>query len=119
MNVEKFRDVIARRIYVEEISCGEWADGIEECWKMEISLLTEDIPSTIDFLYNDCTADEYFWISEVLDDIIDLVHSKELVQCYKDLMEKFPEECSKYNIAESIERAEKILGWEVEHGEKG
>ncbi len=28
MNVEEFRKVIQRRIYVEEISRGEWAEGI-------------------------------------------------------------------------------------------
>ena len=52
MNIEKFREVIARRRYVEEISQGEWADGIEECQKKEIELLTEDIPTTID-LYDE------------------------------------------------------------------
>lgn len=118
MNIEKFREVIARRIYVEEISQGEWADGIEECQKKEIELLTEDIPTTIDFLRNECTADEYLWISEVIDDVVNLVPSKEFVQCYKDLMIKFPEECAKYNIAGSIESAEAILRWEAEHGEE-
>ena len=109
MNIELFKEVIARRIYVEEISQGEWGDGIEECWKKEIEILTEDIPSTIEYLQNDCTADEYSWISEVLDDIVELVPSRELVQCFKILMAKFPEECVKYNIAGSIESAEAIL----------
>ena len=75
------------------------------CQKKEIELLTEDIPTTIDFLRNECTADEYSWISEVIDDVVNLVPSKEFVQCYKDLMIKFPEECTKYNIAGSIENA--------------
>lgn len=119
MKIEEFRKVIARRIYVEEISYGEWDEGIEECWEKEIELLTEDIPSTIDFLKNDCTADEYSWISEVLDDIIERVPCKELVQCYKELMEKFPEECSKYNILGCVESAEAILRWEQENGQKG
>lgn len=46
------------------------------------------------------------------------VRSKELVQCYKDLMIKFPEECVKYNIAGSIASAEAILTWEDENGKK-
>jgi hypothetical protein len=118
MNVEEFRKVIQRRIYVEEISRGEWAEGIEDCWKKEIEILSEDIPSTIEFLKTDCTADEFSWISEVIDDIVDKYPSKELVEGYKSLMTKFPEECSKYNIAGVIEICENILKWEEEHGKK-
>ncbi|MCQ2526651.1 MAG: hypothetical protein MJ130_07775 [Lachnospiraceae bacterium] len=118
MNIEKFRETIARRIYVEEISQGEWADGIEECWKMEIEILSEDIPSTIEFLETECTADEYSWISEVLDDIVDKNPSSELVECYKSLMNKFPEECIKYNIAGVVEICENIIKWENDNGKK-
>lgn len=118
MNIAKFREVIKQREYVEEISCGEWADGIEECQKSLIEILSEDIPSTIDFLNNECTAGEYSWISEVLEDIIEKHPNAELVQCYKALMIKFPEECAMYNIAACIEGAEAILKWENEHGKK-
>ncbi len=116
MNIDRFREVIKRREYVSQISQDEWDEGIEECWKREVELLTEDIPSTIEFLKNECTAEEYSWISEVLEDIIEKKPSAELVQCYKTLMTKFPEECATYNIAGSIERAEAILRWEAEHG---
>ena len=43
MNVEKFREVIKRREYIEDISCGEWADGIEECQKQLIDILSEEL----------------------------------------------------------------------------
>jgi len=112
MNIEKFREVIARRIYVEDISQGEWKDGIEECLQKEIEILTEDISSTIEFLKNECTADEYSWISEVIDDIAAKTQSRALVETYKSLMEKFPEECKEYNIAGSIQFAEEALGSE-------
>jgi hypothetical protein len=118
MNIEKFREVVARRIYVEEISRGEWDDAIEECWKKEIDILSEDIPSTIEFLKNECTADEYTWISEVLDDVIEKKSSEELVECYKSLMKKFPEECDKCNISGVVEICENILKWEEENGQK-
>lgn len=118
MNIDKFKEVIARRIYVEKISFGEWDDGIEECRKKEIDLLTEDIPSTIEYLKTECTADEYSWISEVLDDVLEINPSKELVQVYKDLMPKFPEECQRYNIAGTVEIAENMIRWAEEHGEE-
>ena len=114
MRIEEFRKIIHEREQCHD----EWIYGVEQCWKKEIALLTEDIHSTIEFLKNDCTANEYFWISEILDDVVDIIPSKELVQCYKELMTKFPEEYSKYNIAESIENAEAILRWEDEHEKK-
>ena len=119
MNIEKFREVIKRREYVEDISRGEWADGIEECQKLLTEILSEDVPSTIDFLNNECTASEYSWISEVLENVIEKKPNAELVKCYKELMAKFPDECDTYNIAGAIEGAEAILKWEAEHGKGG
>ena len=115
MDIIKFREIIKQREETDD----EWDYGVKQCWKQEVEILTEDILSTIEFLKNDCTAEEYSWISEVLDDVVELVPNQELVQCYKDLMTKFPEECAKYNIAGSIESAEAILRWEKEHGKDG
>lgn len=109
MNIEKFREIIKERIYVEKISKGEWQDGIDKCWKKEIEILSEDIPSSIYFLTNDCTEDEYSWISEIIEDLAEKTGSKELIQCYKNLMVKFPNACKTYNIAESIKYAEDVL----------
>lgn len=118
MNIEKFRKIIKQREYIEKISYGEWSDGIEQCNKEEIKLLSEDIGATIEFLNNECTADEYSWISEIIDDLAEKTMSKELIDCYKNLMLKFPDECKKYNIAGSIEFAEGILNQEEEDDKK-
>lgn len=118
MNIEKFREVIAHRIYVEDISMGEWYDEIEKCQNDVTNIITEDIPSSIEFLKNECTDDEYSWISEVLDEIVVITHSREFLEVYKSLKEKFPEEYEKYNIEGMIESAEGILEWEEEHGEE-
>lgn len=105
MDVKKFREVITRREKVND----EDAYGVEQCWQEEIVILTEDIPSSIEFLRHDCTAKEYSWISEIIDDIAEQTGSYEFVDCYKSLMQKFPDECLKNNIAGSIEFAEKAL----------
>jgi hypothetical protein len=117
MNIELFREIIERREYVEEISHGEWADGIEDCWKQEISVLSEDVPGTIAFLKSECTASEYSWMSEVIDDLVAKTQSRELVEVYKSLMTKFPEECETYNIAGSVQFAEEALDNGESHGE--
>lgn len=109
MNIELFREIIARREYIEEISHGEWAEGIEDCWKREIVVLSEDIPGTISFFKAECTATEYSWISEVIEDLAAQTQSRKLVEAYKSVMAKFPEECEIYNIADSIQIAEEAL----------
>ena len=114
MKVDEFRRVIQERIRCHN----EWTYGIEKCWKEEIEILTEDIAGTIEFLRNECTADEYSWISEVIEDVVELVPNKELVRVYKNLMSKYPEESARYNIHDSIEQLETILEWEEQNGEK-
>ena len=114
MDVNKFREIIKQR----ENTDNEWDYGIEQCWKQEIEILSEDIPSTIEFLKNECTAEEFSWISEVFTDIVEKHPCKELVDCYKSLMAKYPEESTQYYIESVVEDAEKILRWEENHGSK-
>ena len=80
MDINSFREVIKQREETDD----EWDYGIEQCWKKEIEILSEDIPSTIDFLKNECTDEEYSWISEVIEDIAEKTNSYEFVMCYKD-----------------------------------
>ena len=105
MKIDEFRKIIHEREQCHD----EWTYGIERCWKKEIEILSEDIPSTKEFLNTECTAEEYSWISEVIDDVVEKVPNKELVNCYKNLMSKFPEECQKCNIAGVIEICESMF----------
>lgn len=105
MDVQKFRDVL-KKLDETEI---EYDYGIEMCWKEEVEILSEDIPSTIEYLQNQCTADEFMWISEIIDDLAEKTRSRELVECYKKLMAKFPEEAKKYHVDFCIECAEDFL----------
>ena len=109
MDIKRFREVIKERIRISIECQDEWDYGIEKCWKEETDILSEDIPSAIEFLRNECTADEYSWISEIIDDIAEKTNCREFVECYKGLMDKFVEESRKYNIAGSIECAESML----------
>jgi len=114
MNIKGFRELIKQREETDD----EWDYGVEQCWKKEVEFLSEDITSTIEFLDTECTAKEYSWISEVLEDVIEKKPSKELIECYKSLAIKFPEECEKYNISGVVEICENILKWEEENGKK-
>ncbi len=112
MDVKKFREIIKQR----ENTDNEWDYGIEQCWKQEIEILSEDISSTIEFLKNECTAGEFVWISEVFEDIVENNPCKELIDCYKSLMMKYPEESSKYYIDDIVVDAERILEREKNNG---
>lgn len=101
MNIGQFREVIKKR----EKCHNEWSYGIEQCWQEEIRILAEDIPSTIEYLKHECTADEFSWISEIIEDLASKTQNRELVECYISLKDKFPDEYRICNIAESIECA--------------
>lgn len=85
------------------------SDAIDILWNKEIELFTKDISATINFVKNDCTANQFSWMSEVWDDIVQKTKSKEFVEAVKETMKKFPEECKKFNIKGSIESAERYL----------
>lgn len=103
MDIIKFREVIRN---ISELDPNA---SYEECWRSEVAILSEDIPGTISFLNNECTEDEYVWISEIIDDLIAATQNKDLLECYKQLMTKFPDACSTYNIEYTIECAENAL----------
>lgn len=110
MDVQKFKEVIRRRKETHD----EYDYGVEMCNKEEIQVLAEDIPSTIEYLKNDCTADEFVWISEIIDDLAEKTRNRELMEYYKSLMGKFPEESKRYHVDFCIECAEDFLEDTVE-----
>lgn len=109
MNIKEFREVIMQRAQIEDESNGENQNGIDSCWEKEIEILSEDIPSSIEFIRNECTADEFSWISEVIDDVVSRTKSVEFLHCYKEAMDRFPEECRRYNILQSVHAAESVF----------
>ncbi len=48
----------------------EWTDGIEECWKEEVRILSESIPDTVEFLQSTCNDEEFYMLSEVFEELI-------------------------------------------------
>lgn len=57
--------------------------GLEESWKKITAILSENVIKTIDYIYNECTDEEFFWISEVFSDVSEIVQSKEFVQALR------------------------------------
>lgn len=118
MNIGKFKEIVRERSRITTECSDEWSFGIEKCWNEEIEILGEDVDATISFLQNECTAEEFSWISEIIDNLAERTRSRELVQAYKNLTDKFPEECKESNILESIKFAENALNEEVDDEER-
>ena len=81
--------------------------------KAEIEMLSRDLNETVQFLDNDCTAEQLVWISEVFEEISARLQSWEFIDALKRVADRFPEECDKYRIRDFITFAEGQLSPEV------
>ena len=79
----------------------------------EIALFTRNLQETVQFLDNDCTADQLSWMSEVFEEISAKLQSWEFIDALKRTADRFPEECKKHCIRDSIQFAEGQLSAEV------
>ena len=79
MDIAKLKETIQRRISLELND--DFAQ--EECWNIERDILVNDIPGAIDFLKT-CSEEEFYWLSEVFDEVIDQTQSQELYQVMWD-----------------------------------
>ncbi|MCU7738565.1 hypothetical protein N7983_12515 [Priestia megaterium] len=64
--------------------------GIQKSWNEIIELLSENEENTIRYLEN-CSKEDLYWISEVFEDIAEIIQSKELIKRLRELDRKFPE----------------------------
>lgn len=105
MITEEIRLAIKKRSETDD----EWDYGVQQCCNEEINILSRNIEDTIAFLENECTADEFSWLSEVFDDVAEKTQSRAFVDCLYKVAEKYPEECKKYYIDRVIMYAEGAL----------
>ena len=72
--------------------------------------MTADINSTIAFLKDECSEEQFVWLSEIADEITESTNSSEFIQGLRDLCDKYPETAKKYNIRYFVESAAEYLG---------
>lgn len=78
MNKKRFKEIISKLDSLEPNDDLVHA----KCWRDEVAVLTEDVNGTIDYLKNECTKDEYSWISEIIENLIAITKSRELLESY-------------------------------------
>ncbi len=105
MDIQKLKDVILER----ENTNDEYDYGIEQCHKKMLDIISQDPEGTIAYLRNECTASEFSWLSEIFDEIAETTNSREIIDAFYFLLEKYPEESETYNIRAFVESAEQCL----------
>lgn len=93
----------------ESVEEGTWDWGVEHCRKKEIELLTANMNETLQYLDEECTGDDFGWISEVFEEIAEITQSKRFIEALRRLAEKYPEETKVYNIISFIDSAEACI----------
>ncbi|MFS3915863.1 hypothetical protein ACL9ST_16615 [Bacillus australimaris] len=64
--------------------------GIQKSWDEIIEILGENEERTLEYL-DRCSKEDLYWISEVFEDISEVLQSKELIKCLRRLDKKYPE----------------------------
>lgn len=105
MITDEIRKSLSKRIATND----EWAYGVDLCCNEEIDILSRNIEDTIEFLENECTANEFSWLSEVFDYVAEKTQSRAFVDCLYKVAKKFPDECREYHIDKVLEYAEGAL----------
>ena len=116
MSVKDEYAEIVKQLVEEEKKC---LPELPDYWetspaiKAEIALFTRDLRETVQFLDNDCTAEQLIWLSEVFEEISAKLQSWEFIDALKRAADRFPEECNKHRIRDYIAFAEWQLSPEV------
>lgn len=66
--------------------------GIEECWSEMTDILSKDISATLEFFKNDCTDEEFYWLSPVFEDVAEKTKSPELIPVLRQRLSTVLEE---------------------------
>lgn len=102
---EKFKGVI------QELDKIELEDDFtrDKLWDKEVKIVTEDINEAIKYFKTECTGREFVKLSEIFDQVMEVIPSKEFIDTLYFLAEKYPEETKDYNIMSFIKSAESYL----------
>jgi hypothetical protein len=74
-----------------------------------VNLLTFDIDETLNFITNDCTAEQLVWLSEILDEIMEKTRDPRILDAIREVAEKNPDVSEQYNIDYFINSAAEYL----------
>lgn len=66
----------------------EWDYGLEQCRKDAVNIYENDLNKTISFFESDCSDEEFYWLSEIFEDIAEKLIVKNLSQHFADVFQR-------------------------------
>lgn len=84
-------------------------DRLEEIWKREATILTEDISETIRFIEHECDDETFYWLSEVFDDVARETQSRAFVEAVRTRLADVKDSKYKDDIAMDLSFAEEAI----------
>lgn len=83
--------------------------------KNTVWLFAQYIQEVLDYLNHECTAEEFVWISEIIDDIASESKNVRLIQTYASLADQNSVEIKYYNIQSFIKSSMAIAkSWQYD-----
>ncbi|MCD7731701.1 MAG: hypothetical protein LUI05_09450 [Oscillospiraceae bacterium] len=84
----RMTEIIDERIRNCDELGDNWDYGINQCHEEAITILTQNIDETMAYFLNDCTDEEFYWLSEIFEEIIEKTQSQKLIQTLRNRLEK-------------------------------
>ena len=81
----------------------------ESVWKSEVDAICTDLPAAIDFILSECTDEEFQWLSEVFDDVMDKTRSIEFLDTLRQRVQSVENPEWKESIVEDIRTAAEYI----------
>lgn len=99
-NIEKLKQYLKIRIH-------ENPDNYYEVtlWEDETNAVCQDISASIHFVQCECTDEEFYYLGEVFDDIMDKTHSMEFLNCLRERVQRVENPQWKAELLEDIHDA--------------
>ena len=103
-NIAKLKEALHLRMH------GNPDDYYEESvWKLEVDAICADLPAAINFILSDCTDEEFQWLSEVFDDVMDRTQSVEFLNCIRQRVQTVENAERKAELLEDITTASEYV----------
>lgn len=103
-NIEKLKQLLKTRIH-------ENPDNYYEVtlWEDETSTVCYDINASIFFIQHECTDEEFYYLGEVFDDIMEKTRSVEFLRCLRERVQRVVDPAWKADILEDIRTAAEFV----------
>ena len=78
-------------------------------WEKEVAAITDDLKTAIEFIDADCNDEEFYWLGEVFEDIMDKTRSADFLACLRRRVQRVENPEWKMDLLEDIRTAAEYL----------